>query len=377
MTLQRDNQPNRREHLPSGEEVGPHNRCASSMESSKLSGQVECVRTARFDTRRSTVARKQVSKTTQRRRSASIESADSRAARIVRRIAAELQRGQGAKAVRMCLDAEAHHLLPKGGELYKELVRVAGKDTASRLIHALATFSCFYCKKGLEKCETCEGLGASKSRIFCNACLGLGIVRCDCCDGSGWITIDCVPQGLRPAVVAERVALGKRGLKHLLAKPVPKPAGRKPSGTRQRCTRQMLEVNRLIGVFENTVNALKEFRQSSSMPKQKIGILFKTCLKAGAEGDARIRQILGCIASSARLEAETFGVNTVAGRIAHERADAYEKLRNTKTYTGTMLDHPFLMQAVTKVIAKAHSRRAEGAGRASRRGKKRVRGKKL
>lgn len=302
------------------------------------------------------MAPKQTKRSTRGRGTAPKAATPRRAERVLQSIVAELQNDRGAKAVRLHLDAEAHSLFPKGDKLGAWLVKAAGKEAATKLIGAWATFACFYCKKGLDRCEQCGGIGGTESRVFCDECLGLGVIRCDCCDGSGWITIDCVPSGLRPAVVVERVSLARHGMQALLKKPLPKPTARNPAATIKRCMRLLLAANGLLGVFENAVVALRGFRQSSAMPREKIGKLLKACVEAGAAGEVHVRRLLEHIAAAARLEANAAKADPNARRLSLRWAEAYEKLSKSKTYAGTMLEHPFLKQVTKRAIANAPAR---------------------
>lgn len=276
-----------------------------------------------------------------------------RAARVLQNIAGELRQGHNKKATRMLWDAEAHNLFPEGAKFGPWLTKTQGKDVVRQLVHASATFPCFYCKKGHEKCEDCEGTGGTAIGRACARCLGLSVTPCGFCDGSGWVTINCMPEGLRPAVVAARTAEAREQLKTILVKPAPKTSLRNPVTAIKQSARQLLELNRLMGVFENTVTALKHFQQAGTLPKSKIGTLLKTCVEAGVAAETRVRRLLEIMAASARQNARAGDTESVTQGLAQEQAEFYDELSKSKTFAGTALEHPFLQQAAEQLLQKA------------------------
>ena len=136
-------------------------------------------------------------------------------------IVAELAAGRSADAVRIFGEGLANGLAPKGEQLYPWLQKTLGKKQTAELISAYAKHACFACRGGMESCEACNGQGRWKDGTICDQCVGIGLARCAFCNGTGLVTHNAVPAGLRLHVMVKRVTLATTEMKSVLKQSVP------------------------------------------------------------------------------------------------------------------------------------------------------------
>ncbi len=274
---------------------------------------------------------------------------DGQRARLLQSVVNELERGRGTRAAQLFRDGQAHDLFPTGNGLARWLIKSIGKEATGKLVDAFAQFPCFYCKRGLEPCEACDGHGAIAGPMICEACAGLGVARCEFCDGSGWVTNNVVPPGLRLIVLAERVNRARSHIETALQKPVPKNVSADPVKDAKRCAKQILEVNRQMGVFENAVEVSKELLRTHPSSKEKLAKIVGLCCRAAVEAQVRVRELTKQMSVCSKAQAETVDDDATVRKRAEKGAAFYESLATSKTFAGTTLEHPYLQQAATKL----------------------------
>jgi hypothetical protein len=175
--------------------------------------------------------------------------------RFARRLKACLTSDRWPDAVRLFTDGVAHELVPDRPDLARWLMRVVGRTETLRLAKAFALKECFYCKGGLERCDACGGRGYHPDQTICERCIGLGRAACDFCTGSGWVTYNYVPAGLRLPVILERAKVAAGNAETLLRKATPAVSERSSSATGRSLAKELVQLNRLMGVFENAIVA--------------------------------------------------------------------------------------------------------------------------
>jgi hypothetical protein len=285
---------------------------------------------------------------TQRGRAGSkTEKRDVQRARVLQSVRAELEARRPAKAARVFLNGDAHNIFPKGAGLRPWLAKTIGKQQVGELVTSFARFPCFYCKKGLQPCERCEGSGHLPGAEICGACAGLSVTRCEFCDGSAWATITVVPAGLQPLVASERAKLAAERVDALLARPLPQPSQRDPVKSAKSCAGLLLEVNRQLGVFENVVVAVQALLRTQPESKRLlVQILGRSC-RAGAAAEGRVRELISQLAACSKLQADTARPAKLR-KLATAGAAYYEELAKSDAFAGTPFDHPFLRSAVRR-----------------------------
>jgi hypothetical protein len=138
---------------------------------------------------------------------------------IVEQMIAHLKHDCFVKAAKLFMLGQKRGLFSGDQNLTKRLAKVIGNNATKKLITAFAHYPCGFCKKGRSKCQNCEGHGYLNHEMICEQCLGLGAIRCDFCDGSGWMAIEDIPMGLRITVVVTRTRTALSRMRRVFAKP--------------------------------------------------------------------------------------------------------------------------------------------------------------
>jgi len=265
--------------------------------------------------------------------------------RAMKAVVAELDRGRGVEAVRLFGDALDHGVAPPDVDLVRWLIKAIGKRHASKLIVAYAHHPCFYCKKGLETCEACKGRGHWEDNTLCETCVTTGVARCDFCDGAGLVTYNAMPPSLRMPVAIERVKLATKGLEAILQRPAPRPSQSQPHECLKSCAKRLIDVNRLMGIFENALVLAKAMGDSMLRSRPIIAKILRACLRCAPQGLQRIREVLQCMAACARYEAQDMRLAPAARGTAKRRVVLLESLlKPSSVFAGTALEHSFLYQ---------------------------------
>lgn len=296
-------------------------------------------------------------------------STDVRRKRAMQGVLAALKRGRHAEATRHFKEAQACRVVPEDSQLDDWLGRHLGKRATAQLAKAFALTPCFYCKKGRESCQECNGRGHHAGTMICDACLGIGVTRCDFCDGSAWVTINWVPSVFLTPVLTIRAKSAAERLKVLFDQPMPEPSRRNRKVALKKCSGAILAVNSLIGVLENTVTAARQAGEQNPELSDRLSKLVGSCVRASVKADRFVREMLQRMAAAARFSVEAAGPESEDGKLATNRAERYELLSVSKDYEGTFLEHPFLRDAVLEASKRKGEKRAETAGKSAKREK--------
>lgn len=264
-------------------------------------------------------------------------------AHVLKVVAALLKAGREQEAARVLIRDLRRTTASREADPGKWLVRAIGAKPAIKLLHALAHYPCFYCKTGLDECTLCGMQHPNTARRgCCEHCLDLLFVRCDFCDGSGWITYNVIPRDLWPAVIFARTQAALKELAALLKTPLPEAAFTRPTSVRKHLERQLLMLNRLAGILENAVDAVKKYRPSNGITFKPLAV--GVVVKSRAAWDRihrRMRKLLLLLAEALRGEAAD-AETSQARAIMMDRAEFYVMLSKSRAFAGTSLCHPFL-----------------------------------
>lgn len=273
--------------------------------------------------------------------------------KLLQRVALELERGNGLEAMSLFAKGQAHHILATTPDLPRRLVDLMGMKMADKLIAVFVHSPCPFCNKGRVKCENCDGHGHIDYDMVCVDCMSLGLVTCDFCDGSGWRSIDSIPVGLRAVVLSQRMKAAINRIKRILSKPVPLPSQDKPLLNLKKCAELLIELNRYIGVLENTVVAKSELTKSNLWPQNEVNKMMNTCTQTAIAAQNQVREIIKHMAAIARTQAEKPDQDSTTRKLANARVAFYRSLVDSSDiFAGTNLEHPFLNEAVKKLDSK-------------------------
>lgn len=262
--------------------------------------------------------------------------------KVMAAIGALLKAGKQQDAARVLIRDLRRFPVSRKVDLAQRLVHSLGKQPTAKLIHALAHYPCFYCRHGLEECGLCETQRRSTgARSCCEHCLDLLRVRCDFCDGSGWITYNVIPQQLWPAVILVRSQTALKELSKLLAKPLSDARSKEPRAAREHLEHELLNLNRLAGVFENATDAALKGAKDSPRFEPLAARIVRQCAGAWKKIGLRMRKVLLMLAETVTREAGR-AESEKARAIMLERARFYEALAESGRFAGTSLNHPFI-----------------------------------
>ena len=260
---------------------------------------------------------------------------------VLKSVIKALDAGCNEAAVNAFVAALSHESALRSADIPSWLAPQMGKDRAQKLIRAFARHACMGCRAGLILCEECGGKGHFSHERPCEKCVGLGAQNCDFCSGSGWITYNYVPAGMRVAVILERSRLVLAEVKTLLKTALPVVTGRNGASTRKEIGQQILRANRYLGAFSNAIGvaeseSMGELHAAGALPKIK-----SVCVTAAARLDRRIRALLSALAKLSRLELER-GRGSSQQELAQKRAEFYQHLVDSERFVGTSLYHVHL-----------------------------------
>ncbi len=260
---------------------------------------------------------------------------------IMRPVIAALNKNRPAEAARLFVGCVLHKTVPQGPGLMRWLVRAIGRADTRRLTQALAQQHCFYCTKGIESCEQCNGRGYFDDSTICRTCSGLGVARCDFCAGSGYVTYKYIPEGLRMAAISERSRGAVAEIHSLLKEPIPLVTDRRLAASRRALMLLLAKLNRLMGVLENAIDESESMVPIHPAYADPADRVIRACMRAAAKLDPRIRQVLMNLADVAQCEAAATSKPSVR-KILEQRARFYRSLGSSGDFTGTSLRRPFL-----------------------------------
>ncbi len=254
---------------------------------------------------------------------------------ILQKLQQLLRPNKLADAVRMLNEALENGLVSR--ELSDPAVILANLDreSAAKLIQAYARYKCFYCRKGLEPCRECSSASRRSAARYCETCLGLRVVRCDFCDGSGWATYNIVPVGLRLPVAAARTAIAQRELSELLKRSQQRPADLKLLGTR------LVALNRYAGIFENALDAARRVSAENPAAQTAADRIRDKCLAAWKRIEPAMREHLVAMSAVLSRQAERTQDNGRRKLILVQKS-ALAALAAAPTFVNTSLEHAFL-----------------------------------
>lgn len=276
-------------------------------------------------------------------------SVNSNTSNIVRKMTAKLKEGNFTEAVNLFIMGQNHGIFIGDHTLIQKLTKVIGKNATSRLVTAFAHYPCPYCKKGRSKCQSCEGHGHIDEDMICEQCFGLGVVRCDFCDGSGWMAIEDVPEGLHLTVLIKRIQTALVRMRLILGKTIPKPSENSPSMTIKKCAKLLINLDRYMGVFENTITAVQTMNIKDGRFKNKFSKIIMSCIENAIKAKKYKWQIIQCMAVSAKLASKATNEDLSSKKLMEKRSEFYKSLLDQSNALITSSDeHPFLEKAIKR-----------------------------
>jgi hypothetical protein len=231
-------------------------------------------------------------------------------------VQAALARDVAQEAVRLFLAYASR--LPACAAVLGPLVQCMGRSATGRLIDAIASAPCFYCKDGYTTCEDCAGKGVVDGQRACSICLATGLYPCDFCNASGLVTINLVPSDIRLAVVLVRTLRAKAQAEQLLSESTPE----RTADAYLTATPLLLKLNRLKGAAESVMIASTESIPRQLTNERHVVQVVHLCRGLAKRIDRRIEQVVALLSADTSCRG-TFYRGSLSSRVV-----------------GTWLDHP-------------------------------------
>lgn len=250
-----------------------------------------------------------------------------------------LQEKRSEDAVRLIMEGVTQHHVPGNQPLLEWLVVNLGKRLAGRAVDAFADHPCFYCKGGSEVCRDCQGTGRTAAQDICPDCLGLCRIPWGFCNGSGWITLNYVPAGVRIPVALDRVERTVAPLVKLLESPLPSDLAPDSATAEEQCAALILGLNRARCVFENALLVIGSptGRGNLDAGAEKIR---RICTKAAPRAERRMRQAFARMAMLAQRRLDR-AREAKAQKMAQAQVRFFHKMA-LGPWKDTLLAHPGL-----------------------------------
>jgi hypothetical protein len=275
----------------------------------------------------------------------------SSAVEAMRRVAAEVKLGHARRAASMLAAAYRQNSFPQAARSLGWITAAIGREATASLISAFAHYPCFGCAKGREKCEECAGTGSLADGSVCEICLGLGRARCGFCGGSGWVTLNLVPDVLKTPVIEQRARIAVARLADLLAEPLPEVAGVRPKQAFRACAKLLLRLDRQLAVLDNALPIMEDVPRAHPELREQLAKSTRHPVRAASGAEIRVRQLLKRMAAAARMDADNVPRASLARQRSAKRAQFYEALADANVLSECGLHHAHL-EAVLKKARK-------------------------
>ncbi|MBE3142519.1 MAG: hypothetical protein IMZ61_01140 [Planctomycetes bacterium] len=281
---------------------------------------------------------------------------------VVGEVLLHLRSGQFEKAADVFLKAQEKGILPDNRDFTKKLLGILGETKSSQLIASFTFHPCQFCTKGRTKCEICRGSGRISEDAVCERCSGLGIARCNFCNGSAWMALSDIPEGIRAAALVQRAEKTFIDAKTVLDVPVPQISKDNPASTLKKCATLWVLMDKCIGVLENIVAITQTSMIHASDVDQSLGEITRKAVQTATELKGQVRKVVDTMLKSSQAETEIAPPDSGRAKIAKNRAAFYRALLDKSDLIYNLSDaHPLLENVISKRIAKKPSKKDNGS----------------
>jgi len=278
---------------------------------------------------------------------------------IVRKMAVHLREGDATAAARLFTEAHQHEAFQDHPDVLRWLIRKLGKDQAGKLVDGLSHLPCYNCSKGYVSCEDCDGEGHLDYEKTCERCMGLGVVPCDFCAGSGLMGIEGLPLGLQSIVAIERLRRSLKRVKKHVECPLPQAEQDDAGRGAEECAKLLLALERRIRVLENMLALAGPLARSGRKVRKTLDEPISSCGKTAVAAETRIRECLQQLTAAAIHDAQRAAEGTPARQLAESKVTLYQKLLASEGLAGTGFDRAPLAATVKRATREAFPRRRQ------------------
>jgi len=267
--------------------------------------------------------------------------------------------GDQEETARLFVRAVENHIIPLSRDPLQWCFKTLGRDNTEHVLKALAAWSCPVCKKGFEQCDLCDGSGWSGPDMLCETCMGLGVVPCQFCGGSGLSNLESMPAGLRLTVLGIRGRLTAKHITVIQSKlngrgPEPDAADLtvKPQET-------LLILSGLLSRLEGCLDEIKQMGPIHRRHRFLLGKIKSDCANGGIFCKRLITQVLQDMIKAEESRMNDPQASETAQRLCRIRAEFYHEILDSELeWSGTWLQHPLLARAIQRIESSAQWKKA-------------------
>jgi len=240
-------------------------------------------------------------------------------------------------------------ILHREPHMARQLKKNLGNEGFASLIEAFMKMACLNCRNGLCSCSECQGRGHDEFGMVCSSCLGLSVIPCDFCGGSGWAAIDFIPVELRMPVYVTRVDREERCIKKHLTEEHKTPETAVSEDVLKHLSRQLLDLNRHISVLEGVVGISRDILDVPSGHLHILPRLTRNAIKLATAGHRRLAGLVEQMIKTCQALSTEESVNVNTRELAKARSEFYKSLLASKPlFADTFLEHPMLLTVMKK-----------------------------
>jgi len=268
---------------------------------------------------------------------------------ICEQITACAARNDEEEIVRIFLKALENHIITDMQVTLPWCLKALGPENTEFLIKSLAECSCPICKQGLEHCDLCNGSGMTGPEMVCEACIGLGVIPCRFCGGSGLSILETIPSGLKIAVIKARIKIATKHVETIKNKLKNSNGELEAANSVKKQGETLLFLNKLLSLLEVSLDETRQIKPTNSKNIIAVTKLSSECLDVGLLIKKLVKQVLQRI-----IKAEEYQIACNKKRdvkkIHESRLEFYrELLESTPVWSGTSLEHPILDSAIARI----------------------------
>jgi hypothetical protein len=259
-------------------------------------------------------------------------------------------------AVRLFLAGQDRGHIPRSKKLI-DWLREKDSLFIRRIIAAFAHHPCPFCKNGLLTCEFCEGKGDIDSTRICETCLGLGLMLCNFCGGTGWSPIQSVPKGMRIAVLLERAHVALSHLGDLSRRPILAKGQQLTGSDFKKAAFLLLGFNRYISALEAVLVAGDNYT-SYVENTDKLRDKMPDCSQGALLAGRRMYRLIRLMADSSRRLSQQATQNPKKALLFSLRAAFYQSMVDKNLpVEQTGIGHPLMIRAIKHLREKSQSKK--------------------
>lgn len=258
--------------------------------------------------------------------------------------------GDREEIARLFVRAVENHIIPPSKDPLQWCFKTLGRKETEHVLKALAAWSCPVCKKGIEKCDLCDGSGWSGPDMLCETCMGLGVIPCQFCGGSGLFTLESLPAGLRLTVLGIRARLTAKRITAVQSELNGRGGEPDAANSPGKSEEKLLILDRLLSRLEGCLGEIEQMTPIHRRHRFPLGKITSDCARGGILCKRLIRQVLKEMIKAQESRMNDPQASETTRTLCRIRSDFYHDLLDSELgWTGTLLQHPLLDRTIQRI----------------------------